>query len=639
VRRWRIAILVSLALFLLVWLAISRGPGPDRDPAGNAKPPAAGTSPVETPEQSPNDLAIDPPAPEDQTSEANAPEEVSDVDDPDPLLPEVTIEGTLTLIEGDLRFSSENGSLGLIISGPDDSSLSTREQVNVREGRWETTVPSDSRIRVAHVAAGDRTAHLDGSRFLSTRPADPSLDWGVVANWNRSLFLSVRSKETGAPLRNITVIRMEGRQSARPEHPGDSKKWITLVEGDPSPLEIVGAGESHWLSRSVGLHVWSPGYAWTSIDVDLTVGGDREVQLTAEARLEVTIIGEPWPEAVLRIRRSDGASLPSAEFSAEEPGRLDIDSLRGGPVRVSVEVGLWFRMPKVLAEADVELVAGELARVDLDLRGVIEEEGAPLLGTVFVPAGWGDASFQLKFRARSESAREAPAEIRSLSMDRTPRVRGILYSWDAGEVASGNYIVTVAGFGFAESVDVGPAGATIALEIPPPTEVVLFPIDAETGEPVDLPQIFWGSGSGGFERANRDRTSGAIQFLAPEGRIHVIPGQGYHVEDPLIEIGPGRTEVDLLVSREIRIEFRLRDGETPVPIKSGFQVEVESTDGSGKHISTGSYNGERYVTVSGPGRYRLTFSSLEGFLPIAPEEVEVITGETVRVTLALERQP
>ena len=177
-------------------------------------------------------------------------------------------------------------------------------------------------------------------------------------------------------------------------------------------------------------------------------------------------------------------------------------------------------------------------------------------------------------------------------------------------------------------------------------------VDHDTGRPMDEVDVFWSPVSevGARERhlpfdetLGRDE-QGQLKVTAPIGEIEVsIRAEGYSESAQRAQVRAEPSRFTFLAQRqiELRLEFRSSNLRVTPPLTLRSMVVerlggVEEPDRAPKRV--GYRFDEDVLVLDDAGRYRLTFPELEGYAPVAPQELDVEPGGRVLHVIDLVRE-
>jgi len=390
-----------------------------------------------------------------------------------------------------------------------------------------------------------------------------------------------------------------------------------------------------------GVLVGCAGYAWERIEIDFGAGGERRLRLDPGGDLEVGLVGGDVPRGARLNLWRDGFR-PFAQVTLEGENPILLRDLAPGACEARVEVGDWWSDPIRLAEAPIEITAGETTRILLRLSAPPELMLAPLAGTVVLPREWEVDRPQLQAKFLDTPLDGENAYRYQNNLLRAPGAEDT-FLWDLGDVQTGRYHLVVSQVEYAVAIDLGPEGATdVELVVPPPVTLRVFPRDTRTGEPAELERLLWcckrpeGSRSFGFERVDREPGTDAFEFRVPRMEIELFVSPGRYLSQNLtVDARAEENVVTLEVSPASAIVVRLRASDTPVPWPSQTWPVETDLEGPGTMRSRGHRDGGLWFTLSEPGPYRFQPPTIDGFEPPDPVTFDAVEGETVEVFVDL----
>jgi len=396
---------------------------------------------------------------------------------------------------------------------------------------------------------------------------------------------------------------------------GETGAPLSGIEVEPSTPAIRDAASPVRVPTGHRYRVDAAGYAAADVRVPADASGPVRVELQRAGVLEVHLVDlRPGSGAVVELRRDD-EWVRSVEPS--EPGPTTLPDLAAGPYDVRVEVPRRFRADFLLGRATVEIPAAGRGSVTIRLR-TPPPPGVPFGGTIAVPDAWGDVNPDM-----SVFCQDGPT-ARHTSLERHGS------RWSAGRVPPDRYHVRVKPFGMQVAFDVGAGGLEDArIEIPPPADVIVRVRDAED-RPVPGAELDWYVPPGHtYMTVRPNPEDGLFRFRAPQGRLVLEPEAiGFDSGARLVRVRPGRNEFRLRIRRltTVRVRFR-RDGEVKER-PPGVFVRVEPVGHEGEYLGVNTTSTDRTITMSTPGRYRVTFDVPDGFRAIPPKELDLPLGVT-----------
>ena len=425
-------------------------------------------------------------------------------------------------------------------------------------------------------------------------------------------------------------------------------------------------------SDIVDVHVGAPGYAWQKQRWRARRESEIVVRLERGAQLQLSLWAPPeLREPQLGVRNEHGVDLRRSKLEpGSEPGSWSV-AWEGLPAgrhwielygrrRVSGVLDRW----EVLLEPgetqaqtfSTSIEVGELPRVELG--GLLDlpehDQNDPIVA-------W--RPIDTERTGTPDTVRNKRSRIERLPAERDGRER---WRWSTGGVAPGNYLVCVRPHGLIRHVrvpEVGGAVVDFQLAELAPMEVTV--VDEETGEPVpDLGRLSWmgvlpeeelfqlEQTLGGplpanwsvrarcFRLADED---GVYRFGAAPGRIQLFidyvadDGSLWHGQDSydLHETG---LRCELRARRYEAVEVLVReDGRVgPFDAWKGHSMSLERVDAAQEHDPLWRLPGRSQVLLT-PGTWSFSVSSLEGFAPVAPQEIVVEHGAENQVILDMVR--
>lgn len=642
--------ILALAACLALWF-LSAGTSDAREeltlagPAAEAERPPSSRELEESPTLEPEP---EPEVTDDAPGEARAPaladeELTSEAPAPAPRIP-----GRVVLIDDDgLQHDELDGQL-TVLRWKGDTGF--HESLAVRGGVFELDPRDAEGFSFRELVLEGRVARLEDP---GRRHAADSSEVVLLARWSKSLTLHIVDAATGGPLSDVTVVRGAGFSfSGDAEHPGEYPAEFVEAEHVASPVVLQPTSNEVYASRR-SYFVHSPGMAWRSVQLDMQAGGERIVRLEPGGDLEVTARNLLPPEGSrLRLRREgDRGGIPRVDLPGPGAKGVVVDGLAPGSYRLTVEVGEWYRDPRILAETETTVVAGARTLVDLGSLDLPEVREGRLEGTLTVPLSWKLTDFQLEGELKGEGEFES-----ILLRDEMEPVgsSGETWSFDFGVVPAGSYQVVLFAGGhgreqlMAERVQVDADQVShLELVLPPPVAVVVRVVEATTGQPATLSGMHWAflgasrSLGGSLSQARlRDDEPGTWEFTAPAGRISVGAfGGDYANLREEFDVGPGPTERTFQLERNCPLEVRFLDGDTPVPPPGSWWPHPVHLDGEGQLCFTSGGASGLKTALSEPGRYRFEMPDFPDYEPVPDQVVTVQRGEATVHEVYLVRKP
>ena len=512
------------------------------------------------------------------------------------------------------------GQLTLGIWG--DSGGLARE-VEFEDGAWSLAMEGAGAVdgvSVESVRVGSRATTLEEPTGRVGPPYDVELV--VRVRLAEATILRVVDAASGADLAGVSLVRTGPYPHEEALHPGldlegrvIARDLLSPVSLDEHPLPLGPTWQARFL-------VGAQGYAWTLVEVDQQRGGERVVVLERAADLTVHVRGvEPRTRTQLQLRRPDRAP-PVTTVDLERDDSVELSGLAPGSYRVSAEVGEWIDRPLVLGQAQVELIAGARAELDLVLEAPPVLETADAGGTIFVAKGWGVRRVRaaLELLATPLAGAERRQSIRTSPVP-SAREGFDAFRWEREGLQTGRYELALDRPPFSAVVEL-PSGGRDDLDVvvPPPAELSVLVVDGVTGDEVVTDELMWsprrpeGSSGGVLEPAQRDPRGGGYLIRAPAGEIDLMLwAWEYQPYSATVDLGRGVQAHTIRLERGCGLVLRLVDGETPIAFPTDWYGALEAVEGSGHRtlVSTGPF--ERKLMVSEPGTYLVDLPEIPGY--------------------------
>ena len=230
------------------------------------------------------------------------------------------------------------------------------------------------------------------------------------------------------------------------------------------------------------------------------------------------------------------------------------------------------------------------------------------------------------------------------------------WRFEADEVAVGKALCTLPDWHFALPFDVpelasdaGDVAAFVELSVPPPVEITVRVVAAPSDRDLLAAEIDF---SGASDRAalvipplqGRRNGERPLSWWTPAGCLQVradrSDGRGSIQWSGEVTANES-TELELVTKPHALLEVDLRDGRSLVP-PTVEQLLSSGVEGKGIERgilwSVGAHDeSTATLVIDGEGAALLHLEEPPGYAPIAPLEVELVRGATVRVSVALER--
>jgi RNA polymerase sigma-70 factor (ECF subfamily) len=566
----------------------------------------------------------------------------------------VEVRGTV-VVEDEKGAEHPNESGTLTIAHFTTEQDAAFQEVAVKEGAWTTSIPIDRNFIVGKLVARDREAVLPESRPLAPGP-DPIAVRGkwLSRGWLRVIDATTKQELSGIELRG----GIPWRAGPQWTHPGDDARMKTLGSGGASPIELP---DAKWLE-----HYWvhAPNHAWTRVDFDHNVGGQRTVELSPDpSSVTVTIVGGSVPEKACVRLYTRAKTFKESEFTFRMPDQPEhylaavsvsaatsdpvrIEGLQGGEFVAAVEIGDYEETTRIGA-APVDVPNGGAAAVTVSIDpSILEVPRTHLSGIIEVPEGLERGNCRLHLKRIGGGEKDFLQGLSEMSFHRGDERH---LHWDARLVRTGDYDAMIQGIEHRFLIHApGPGETQVTTAIPPLVTVVVEVVDEQTGAGVKPEKLQWRGprleGTSEFELVPlfRDPKSGRFQFVAPRGEVEVYcRTPGYREAEKMIELDGKEVTCTLPLRHATGIHILMReDGAAPEIGAAYFSLlRIVREDGAEFLQEFGvSRNAEGTRFVRTTGRYRIEFPPLEGFETIEPVVVDVRDGEVTDVTVSVKRK-
>lgn len=514
----------------------------------------------------------------------------------------------------------------------------------VTNGDWSVELDDAATSRLSGFAlvAGDRNAVIDEPVGLVALPPERFLE--LRAHFPPPASLRVVDAGSGRDLAGVSLATRARNEGSLASHPGVDHGNRVLAFDLQSPIDLDYYLPLRQRTNVNLLHVGAPGYAWSQVAIDFAWGGERLVALARGGDLEVDVRGLATArKCVLRVR-----SVPGGELLVAQPlparDALRAVGLPAGMASVAVEV-LQSRARELvdtpLASAQVEILAGALTSVVLDVPASAANPQASISGIVLVPSGW-DAGIPIV----QANPLDAPIDASVRRMAGTSAVESPRAGWSAFEfgldaLPIGRYELRVADPPFTSVIELPHGGVSgLTLEIPPPCELAVRVVDARGGELVRdvAPQWSFPGSAAPAGYASFDSDRGAHVILAPCGPIELsIADDAWQPCQARLDVGPNAVAT-VEVTRACGFVLLLSDRGIPVSFASSTCGSVVAAEGEPAPVRTSEAGPfvQRY-RMEKPGEYVVTPPCVPGYQPPAPVTIVVPADGYVEHVVRLER--
>ncbi len=591
------------------------------------------------------------------------------------------VVGTVVAFKADgERFPREDGEVlfRATIPGPQGKIERPTFMAKVAAGRFSLELPESfqGRSLVVHrMILGGKQAYSkkppkgQRRRLSSEHGQNVHLSSSQVklsAYWPSSLTFEVMDLATKSHLQGVRVASKSGGiHRPVPSHPGIEGSYKIELQEQDSPMVL------DRMTLSDFLWVGASGYTWKSVRLGRGIPGEPivvwlergctvSVRINGATELAKTTVGKVdsgvGPYIQIGPVRNAEVDGPYPRISAWQHWQGDreyrFDGLEPGALSISLTAPRATTSKGVLAKAETTIQAGEHQHVALDLDPDIRV-GNPvrLKGKYYLPAAWGGPKGKLIFGPDNILGQR---QI-DIHQNKLVPIKGQpgWYSWDAGDVLPGNYVVSCMG-GRPIAIHIArlevPAQGLLDAEVvvPEPVEVHVTAVWKGSNEPVDLNDIGWrtvgveGHPNYAQDCISKKSESGALVFRAPMEDILIF------AEDPSycgvverLSPGPGVNHVRLELLHGCSVSILL---EGDVPSNDLYRtltrsVTIRAVDHNGKVQRYGRpvmlQEGQTYwpMNLSSPGAYEVQVAPIDGYELIESGSFEVEPGETASMTL------
>ena len=376
-----------------------------------------------------------------------------------------------------------------------------------------------------YLSDGSRSLELAGTTGL-TLGSESAL---VVAHEREAFRLHVRDALSGRDVEDVRVVPATS-VSREGELPDLMNEWQRLVWDQASPVSIPRRrpasteGARELSTRGAHWHVGAPGYAWTVAEFQVANAARHEVQLQPGGALEVQCSGAKLaPGTQVRVYSMDDP-LPLASAYLSRFGTLAFEGLPVGPVEVRAEHGDPWDSPHIFARTTVDVCAGLSLPVLLELAPPEEPITVKVSGQLEFPSEWDALQFWIVFdlEGPTPSGGNGHRIVGQSAMQREGS--SDRYVFDVAGLAPGKYQVRVRPVGFTTEIEVPHHGlSNLSLRVPPPVEVTIKTVHAESERHVPVSVLRW---KWFPDALSQDRSSGVVRKKAGESAFRLRVPRG-----------------------------------------------------------------------------------------------------------------
>ncbi|QDV10134.1 hypothetical protein Poly30_56960 [Planctomycetes bacterium Poly30] len=453
----------------------------------------------------------------------------------------------------------------------------------------------------------------------------------------------VDAADRSVGLENVEVVAARGQSDGFLIGAGAARPSLASAQDSPAVL-MPGLDQAR--VPSLRCFVRAPGFAWNSIEVDLSSGGERTIALDRGGEMEVLIQGEAPREARLRIYR-EGERLAISDLPLQRDERFQLLGLPLGPMVARIQMGSAYRPEIVLAEANVVIQTGSRASVLLVPRTFEAPETVAVAGELILPSSWEleDAMLRL-VRVSPSTGSDREHDLFRLNQLRPVVSQPERYPFTAEALVPGDYVATLTELEFRKFFVVPPEGLRdLRIEIPPPVQVTVTVRDSVSGEISDLVEhLSWHQAYDGpssfaiHPTVQRNETTRQFDLTVPACAITVGLGGPQVARHHLTFDAEEGRNVELEARRIAlaRVELQCEGRTIPWPGEFRWEGACVHLEGDGEVSMRGTTKSGVTFNVTEPGRYRLTLPDVEGFALHEPIEIDMSIDEIQDVIVDLE---
>ena len=549
----------------------------------------------------------------------------------------VRIGGEVVVENDPTAGSSLSGQLQIGVSGASRS-------ISVARGRFTTNIPADASIRLFSAVLEGKPARVISP--TTAVPARSATSMRVVVRYDSLAILHLLSAETGEPLIDVEVLRAQDYTRSSLAHPGWALPQDSQIVSEESPVAL--DGRIGLIGSAVAIHARAAGHEWKRVTVDLVDGGERELTLQRSGALSLNFIGDSERESVmLRLREIGQGGAPYLEVPVSAGTTQLADGILPGTWVASLEIGHWAHQPEILDEVEIELLAGDLLDVVLEIPPD-DEERVDVSGSVFIPAGWYFNFFSVRLRPTgpgSDPVNET-VQVHSSEMESEAGSGGTLWFWGPVSVKQGPYGILVLPVGYGDLFEVGEEGLPdVYIELPPPVDISVQMMLAD-GSGVATPNLIrWAPvhppgvpGAGAVPVGPGD--NGYFEFQVPIGSVMLSCSDiAYRPKHQLEQVTlGGENAFTMLLEPAMGMILYLEEDGTSVPWDLAWHPTVQAQGHGGTVVTRGRTGVGYRLLVSEPGIYVVEVPELPDFLPVNPVQVNVLPGVVIETVIEIQAE-
>ena len=547
----------------------------------------------------------------------------------------VTVSGKTTFADSkqDVHEKVRGSVSAMLWYTKEGAQLARDTTVEIVDGTWTATFfrpehagERPDRISLRGARIEDNPVILETDDLSLAEGADLTLRLRAIPE----LRLRVIDAETKEELTEVGVFRCKGEDNKL--HPGPGARLEGLVDAGKSPLLVPSPDEVH-PKMTTTLWVRAPGYAWGSVEILFAEGGLREVPLVRGGSAKITITGKVPAAEKLALRvygKTGGGGSPLLDL-ANARGDRELEDVAPGSYEVRLELGDWFREPRVLARAPMVVVAGQQAAVELVVKNeVAAPDRVTLRGTFVVPSGWKKAEKPLSVTLDPLRGTDRWTERRWLHESELKRGdKDGEYRFTFRDTPVGRYSLVFEPSSHQRVVRVSKDGMEdLRIELPEPVEIVVRVLDRDTKEPRNGFSLAWHPEYppgvlGSLDSASAALNSNEVRFLVPAGRIVVqCFADAFEVPWTRLDVAPDEHEFEVFAVVRNGVKVALYEGTTRVPLDA-WDVSLLTLDGQPALGGESSFGSDLTLFAPKPGTYILRVEAADGYKPIADRQVKL----------------
>jgi hypothetical protein len=515
-----------------------------------------------------------------------------------------------------------------------------REQEPIRfrapQGRFEIELPAAGRYTLMYVVADGVKHDYYQKGFLFTQHTEITVQLALA----REVTLVVVHDGSGNPISGARVYEHRG------SHDWESFETPHQIPGPRTiaqePLRTDSSG-CFRLGRGFGVkqfYIVADGCAWTSAAIPFAMGGEVRVRLVAGGGVRLRIPQWRELEQPLLWAHCDHRSLHLRVRPPNEVGGGLVHGLPVGNYVFEIRRGGWWEDSHVYGRATVEVVAGVVVPLTIEVNPGQALGKAVVTGTLTVPRGWTDRPAWVTFEG---------LETENAEINETVHFRG----WQDREtlpfrtdpIPAGRYLVEAASLGWGQKIEVPIGGGHFDLSLPPPLDLHVRVIDDTTGHDIPTAQLNWNAvherlGGWATYSVPRDHATGVFKLQVPPAVLALsAEADGYIDRGLKVGVEAGKLcEAVIRLQRAAVLTVRLRlDGESFSG--DGVAVEVERSWAGGSYCSARGFdNGEARFADLAPGTWTVDVSESPILEEVEPLRIELKAGETKQIVIDLRRK-